>query len=272
MTHSSRQNVKEAILRVEIPVENRYKQEFDQWIEYLSDDEKKRLSDTWLKDNTVDAWRHARMYSCLDPVLDACPDSNWLTVGDGRYGNDSHYILEKGNDAVASDISDALLKLAAENMYIEDFFAANAENLPFAHESFDFVFCKESLHHFPRPMIALYEMLRVAKRGVVLIEPKEGPSLQSGRDILKSILKFLLSKLGLSSIMKTRYSGIFAGYTNAWEPVGNYVYKVSEREIEKVAMGMECPVCAFKGLNDYYERGVEFEEAKEGSLLSLIHI
>lgn len=38
-------------------------------------------------------------------------------------------------------------------------------------DAFDYVLCKDSYHHMPRPMIALYQMLRVARRAVVLIEP-----------------------------------------------------------------------------------------------------
>ena len=52
-----------------------------------------------------------------------------------------------------------------------------------------------------------------------------------------------------------------------WEEVGNYAYTISEREIEKVALGMRYAACAFKGLNDYYEKGVEFEKATDDSPL-----
>ncbi len=39
---------------------------------------------TWKNDSTVNPWRHRRMYNHLDPVIEAYPDSKWLTVGDGR--------------------------------------------------------------------------------------------------------------------------------------------------------------------------------------------
>lgn len=51
----------------------------------------------------------------------------------------------------------------------------NAEKLSSPNETLDFVLCKESYHHFTRPMLALYEMLRVATKAVVLIEPNESP-------------------------------------------------------------------------------------------------
>jgi SAM-dependent methyltransferase len=47
----------------------------------------------------------------------------------------------------------------------------NCEALPFPSRSFDLVFCKEGLHHLPRPVLGLYEMLRVCRRAVVFVEP-----------------------------------------------------------------------------------------------------
>jgi SAM-dependent methyltransferase len=48
---------------------------------------------------------------------------------------------------------------------------ANAEALPYATRSFDLVLCKEALHHLARPVLGLYEMLRVCRQRAVLIEP-----------------------------------------------------------------------------------------------------
>lgn len=47
------------------------------------------------------------------------------------------------------------------------------ENIDAKSESYDYVFCKESLHHIPRPSAGLYEMLRVSKGAVTFIEPQE---------------------------------------------------------------------------------------------------
>ena len=249
-------------------LEKRYRQESDDWLQYLTDPECKRTAESWFRTDTVDFWRHHRMYTCINPLLEVYPDSDWLTVGDGRFGKDAHYILEKGHNVVASDISDTLLRIGVEKGYIHEFKVANAERLPFGSDSFEFVFCKESFHHFPRPMLALYEMLRVARRGVILIEPNEAPVLvESLSFIVKRLIKGVLLRYGLSSILRTRDTSVIRSYSNAWEEVGNYVYSISEREIEKVAWGMRYPSCAFKGLNDYYEKGVEIEKATEDSLL-----
>jgi ubiquinone/menaquinone biosynthesis C-methylase UbiE len=113
------------------------------------------LVETWLQDDTVDAWRHFRMYAMADPLLENYKNNHWLTLGDGRYGTDAHYIMSKGCQAHASDISDYCLKEAAKIGFIKEYSVQNAEQLTFEDNSFDFVMCKESSHHFPRPAKAL---------------------------------------------------------------------------------------------------------------------
>lgn len=74
-------------------------------------------------------------------------------------------------------------------------------------------------HHFPRPYAALYEMIRVAREAIVIIEPQDPiskmPLLLSLVNICGKINPNFINK-----IWKNRFS---------FEPVGNYVYKVSER-------------------------------------------
>jgi hypothetical protein len=48
----------------------------------------------------------------------------------------------------------------------------------------------------------------------------------------------------------------------SWEEgAKNYVYAVSRREMEKVALGLDCPHVVFKGINDHYVVGCEYEPA-----------
>jgi len=49
-----------------------------------------------------------------------------------------------------------------------------AEHLSFDSRSFDIVFCKEGLHHLARPVLGLYEMLRVCREGAIFIEGHDG--------------------------------------------------------------------------------------------------
>jgi ubiquinone/menaquinone biosynthesis C-methylase UbiE len=210
----------------------------------------------WLDEGSVNSWRFERMYRLALPLLETFPGAQWLTVGDGRYGLDALYLQRHGARALATDISDTLLAEAKRRGIIADYRKENAEALSFADASFDFVLCKESYHHFPRPLLALYEMLRVARRGVLLIEPNDAEIPDSAMTRcsrgLKNIIKGLLGK---------------ASHGHAFEELGNYVYTVSPRELEKVALGIGLPAVAFAGVNDYYLPGVEFEPAQEASVL-----
>jgi len=98
------------------------------------------------------------------------------------------------------------------------------------------VLCKEAFHHFPRPMVALYEMLRVARKAVVLIEPQD------------------------PLIDHPAYVGDWpAGY----EASGNYVYTLSRRELHKVALGLDLPAVATRGLYDLWYEGASEIVARE---------
>lgn len=226
-----------------------YNSHSDHYKDYAPGGEKEQHSKTWFEADTVDAWRHKRMYSALDPILNAEPDAKWLTVGDGRYGTDAKYILDQGVDAVASDISDLLLKEAQSAGFISQFSRQNAESLTFKNSEFDYVLCKESFHHFPRPFIALYEMLRVATKGVVLIEPND-------RFYPHSFTRYLFTS-AIRMVISFFSKG---GSRHTFEESGNYVYSISKREIEKAALGMNYGTIAFKGCNDFYQYGAEFEK------------
>jgi ubiquinone/menaquinone biosynthesis C-methylase UbiE len=217
--------------------------------DYAHDGSKEAHGRTWLSKDTVDAWRHRRMYKVLDPVLEVEPGAKWLTIGDGRYGSDARYIQEKGGSVLASDISVRLLEEAKKAGYIKEFQRENAESLSFDNMEFDYVLCKESYHHFPRPMIALYEMMRVANKGVVLIEPND-PYIHTDcvKAAFANLKQFVKKILGIKVNKHT------------YEEIGNYAFTISTREIEKVALGINLRTIAIKGINDFYLPGVEFEQ------------
>ena len=50
----------------------------------------------------------------------------------------------------------------------------NAEAMSLPDKSFDLVLVQDGLHHLPRPMLGYTEMLRVARRAVIVIEPHAG--------------------------------------------------------------------------------------------------
>ena len=164
--------------------------------------------------------------------------NRWLTIGD-CIGFEAKYLTEQNQHAIASDISDIYLKAAFEQNFIEHFAKVNAENIEFEENQFDYLLCKESFHHFPRAYLGLYEMIRVAKKGVVLIEPVDILSKMPLLLFLKNVLD-LINPYLINKVWKNRFS---------WEVAGNYVFKISCREVEKIAMGMGLACIAFKEIN-----------------------
>jgi len=178
--------------------------------------------------------------------------SDCVTIGDGRFGLDSIKLkkLEPSLRVLPTDIAPLLLQQAKDKNIIDDFQVENAERLSFSDNHFDFSFCIEAYHHFPRPFIALYEMIRISRKAVILIEPND----IFPKKIPRKLFDFF----------KNPFSGIFKNGSKHpehlhFEEAGNYVFTISKREIEKVAIGLQLPVVAFYYFNDYYEKGVEFE-------------
>lgn len=230
----------------------KYDRSIENYEEYLNNPIKKNVALTWLNQNdTFDSWRHNRMYSLLAPFIK--DGASWLTVGDGRYGTDANALLKMGASNVhCSDISDALLSIGAAEGFIKEFSVQNAEALTFLDGSFDYVLCKEAYHHFPRPHIALHEMFRVARKAVILIEPRDINIDKGKLNWILRLIKVILGRGGNSD-------------SYDFEPVGNFVFCLSERECEKILLGMNKRFLAFHGLNDVYESGVEFIKLKSNS-------
>lgn len=192
------------------------------------------------------------MYRTINPILETDVDANWLTVGDGRFGRDAQYISQYSSKVLATDISETLLKKAFESGQIQKYQVENAEKISFDNNTFDYVCCKEAYHHFPRPMIGLYEMLRVAKKAVILIEPNDQVTTDRA---LPSVANWLKRQI-------RNYCGK-PEVRNQFETAGNYLYTISKREIEKVALGLGLPIVACKGINDAYIEGCELENLSE---------
>ena len=177
-----------------------------------------------------------RTLSLLDPLFGN--QNTWLTVGDYN-GLEAQYLQEHGQSAMASDISGIFLQAALNENLIEAYSVENVEYLSFKEDSFEYVFCRHAFHHFPRAFLGLYEMVRVCKKGTILIEPLDILSKMPLLLWLKNITDLIHPHL-INTIWKNRFS---------WETVGNYVFKISEREIEKIAMGINLPCIAFRGIN-----------------------
>lgn len=232
----------------------------EEWNKVLTDSKRIKVARTWIEqNNTLDRWRHNRMYSQLEQLINFEKNMSWLTVGDGRYGTDANALLNLGaTNVMCTDISDTLLKIGYENGFIKKFSEENAEDLSFQENEFDFTLCKEAYHHFPRPQIALHEMLRVSKIGVVLIEPSDASINPKILNVIVPIIKKIFRKPTYSE--------------HRFEEVGNYIFTVSERELEKIQLGMHRRYIAYKYMNDFYQEGFEFisMDSKEKSELKEI--
>lgn len=183
--------------------------------------------------DSIDNWRHTRMLDLCLPIWQSFPGRQWITVGDGRYGSDAAYLHSHGVRVIATSLTDDRLKFAHEQGYIPAFQAENAESISLQDNAVDFVLCKEAYHHFPRPPLALYEMLRVARIAVVLIEPLDNPKLLDG---LKRLLKRVIR--GDRELQ--------------FEPSGNYLYRLNINELGKLMTALGGEDMAFKCINDFF--------------------
>ncbi len=184
----------------------------------------------------VEYFLNNKSLNILKPLLNK--NNTWLTIGDYN-GLEAQYFKENNQSVIASDISDIFLKAAKEEKLIDRFSKENVEFLSFEEDSIDYVSCRQSFHHFPRAYLGVYEMIRVAKKGVILIEPIDILHTMPWMLLFKNFCDLFNVNL-INKIWKNRFS---------WEKVGNYVFKISEREIEKIAMGIGLPCIAFKGVN-----------------------
>ena len=161
-----------------------------------------------------------------------------MTIGD-FHGLNVHFITKNKVEVIASDLSDVILSELSKEGYIDEYRIENVENISLENNSIEYVFCKEAFHHFPQAYLGLYEMLRVSKKGIVFIEPLDILTKMPLLLFLKNVLDRFNPNL-INKIWKKRFS---------WETVGNYVFKISEREVEKIAMGIGLPCIAFKKMN-----------------------
>tara|TARA_B100000212_G_scaffold341999_1_gene327073 strand:- start:1387 stop:2280 length:894 start_codon:yes stop_codon:yes gene_type:complete len=234
----------------------KYDNQYEKWKECITNKEKKIFSRNWIRKDTLDYWRHQRMLSPIKALISK--GDKWLTIGDGRYGTEANFLLECGVKAHASDLNDELLKISKDEGFIDEYSKQNGEELKFPDESFDYVLIKEALHHFPRPWIALSEAFRVCKKGVVLIEPND--QLSSGQNIFK-LITFLLKKLKRIRTNIDDYN---------FEEVGNFIFTLNLREIEKFMLAMHFRNIAHVKINDFYIKGIEEIKTKNISLKNKI--
>lgn len=226
------------------------------YLRQAASEQQMKLPSRYTRPDSVDNWRHTRMLDLIRPIWASRPDSQWITVGDGRYGSDAAYLHSHGVSVIATSLTDERLKYAHAQGHIPAFQAENAEHISLKDNAVDFVLCKEAYHHFPRPPVALYEMLRVARVAVVLIEPLDNPRLLDG---VKRLLKRIIR----------------GDREMQFEPSGNFLYRLNIRELGKLMTAMGGETMAFKGINDFFHARLGNHDAhgfNAGSVLTRLGI
>jgi ubiquinone/menaquinone biosynthesis C-methylase UbiE len=137
-------------------------------------------------------------------------DTTILNCGCGG-GLEAQYFAENGAWVIGFDISQLRAEASATRFALHGFeglfYRGDAAVLPFPDNTFDLVIYHDSLHHAPieEIPIAIREAVRVAKKGVVLLEAHDSP------------FRMLLETLGLSTSV---------------EASGNYVFRFRKSLME----------------------------------------
>lgn len=99
---------------------------------------------------------------------------------------------------------------------------ADAENLPFANDSFDWGVVHAGLHHCESPHRGLLELIRVSRKGVIVFE---------ARDSFTMRLAVSFGFVPRYEIEAVALEGGTGGLRNG--PIPNFVYRWTEREVRK---------------------------------------
>ena len=90
----------------------------------------------------------------------------------GGVGGEGLFFKKNGfKNVTVSDISENSLKICNEFDPSINTLMLNGESLDVPDNSYDLVVVQDGLHHLPRPVSGFTEMLRVAKKAVIVIEP-----------------------------------------------------------------------------------------------------
>lgn len=178
-----------------------------------------------------DAFRHKRIVGQIRAFAEYFKNDSWLTIGDGRFGAESIYLRELFgiNNITTSDIEQERLELSKNEGLIDNYEIIDAESIPYPDNSFDVVFCKEAYHHFPHAPTGLFEMMRVCKKAVILLEPFD----QHPKSFLQKVKDSLFPRV-------------------EFESVGNFVYTISVNEVYKSCASMQFKYIAWKGYEDHF--------------------
>ncbi len=130
----------------------------------------------------------------------------------GGDGQEADFFQRRGARVTVVDLSTVALGAARRRNQALCCCCMDAESLTFADRSFDWALVRDGLHHLARPLQGFYELERVSRDGIVILE---------GQD---SFMVRLLSALGIAE---------------NHDPAGGYVYRFSRREIHKIFSSLQ---------------------------------
>ena len=147
-------------------------------------------------------------------LLDVCCGSGMI----------SEYYAKKEAKVSGIDVCPATIERASirskRYKFQAEFRIADATNLPYPTKSFDIVSVHDGLHHLDNPKKAINEMARLAKKGIVIVEPAKalitelsillGASFRyEGSDFVyrfkKDELTSWLKEFGIEKVLVKRY-------------------------------------------------------------------
>ncbi len=111
------------------------------------------------------------------------------------------------------------------------------ETIAMADNSVDYVYTDQTISQLKHPFIALHEMIRVARRAIIVVT-RQDPYID-----------------------QPIVSGSHIAY---YDDGGNYVFMISNREMAKFALSLHLPAFAFKGIFDFGELTENLPENMQG--------
>lgn len=179
--------------------------------------------------------RHARsLYPCILQRLSEISYQTALDLGCGT-GELMKLILRQDNTKTlyGIDLSGEMLKAAKNKLgQTATVILGDSEQLPFADNFFDVVYCNDSFHHYPAPDKVLCEINRVLKpRGTFVMCDCWHPFI--GRAVINFYMKFsregdvkMYSEKEIRRLLLAHFSNV------TWKQAGNTSY---------IAWGMKRP-------------------------------
>jgi ubiquinone/menaquinone biosynthesis C-methylase UbiE len=166
-----------------------------------------------------------------------------LDVGTGP-GNFAGLYSQMGHQCVGLDFSEAMLSVArqrAADMHPDcSFVFGDAENPPFAQDTFDVVSSRHLLFNLPHPGVAVREWVRVLKAGGRLILIGEDHNQNNDRPSVGRVGRMLTACVA-------RWK---RGRAAEWKPSREYLKAVFECPLFRHTPGSVCAMMEAAGLND----------------------